>query len=95
MKVYSPFTDNILCADLADMQLINKFNKGVCFHYVLLIFSVTTHGLFLWKIEKVLQLLMLFKNVLDESNYKPNKIWVEKGNEFYNKSIKSWLEKMP
>ena len=27
-KVYSPFIDNIWGADLADMQLINKFNKG-------------------------------------------------------------------
>ena len=26
-KVYSGFKDNILGADLADMQLINKFNK--------------------------------------------------------------------
>ena len=27
-KVYPPFIDNIWGADLADMQLINKFNKG-------------------------------------------------------------------
>ena len=30
-KVQSPFIDNIWCADLADMQLISKFNKGICF----------------------------------------------------------------
>ena len=24
---------------------------------------------------------------------KPNKTWVDKGNEFYNRSMKSWLEK--
>ena len=28
-----------------------------------------------------------------ESNCKPNKIWVVKDSEFYNRSIKSWLEK--
>ena len=28
-----------------------------------------------------------------ESNCKPNKIWVVKDREFYNRSIKSWLEK--
>ena len=27
-KVHSPFIDNIWGTDLADMQLINKFNKG-------------------------------------------------------------------
>ena len=28
MKVHSPFIDKIWGADLADMQLISKFNKG-------------------------------------------------------------------
>ena len=31
--------------------------------------------------------------ILDESNRKPNKIWVDKGIEFYNRSMKLWLEK--
>ena len=26
-------------------------------------------------------------------NRKPNKIWVDKGSEFYNRSMKSWPEK--
>ena len=30
-KVYSTFRDNICGADLADMQLISKFNKGFRF----------------------------------------------------------------
>ena len=46
-KVHSSFIDDILGADLADIQLIRKFNKGIRFYYVLLIFSVNTHGLFL------------------------------------------------
>ena len=29
----------------------------------------------------------------DESKRKPNKIWVDKGSEFYSSSMKSWLEK--
>ena len=28
-----------------------------------------------------------------ESNCKPKKIWVDKDSEFYNRSMKSWLEK--
>ena len=36
-KVYSSFRDNIWGADLADMQLLSKFNKGFRF----------MHGLFL------------------------------------------------
>ena len=30
-KVHSPFIDNILDADLVDIQLISKFNKGYRF----------------------------------------------------------------
>ena len=30
-KVHSPFIDNIWGADLVDMQLISKFNKGLRF----------------------------------------------------------------
>ena len=36
---------NILGADLADMQLISKYNKGI--YYVPLIFLANMHGLFL------------------------------------------------
>ena len=46
-KVYSTFKDNIWGADLADMQLISKFNKGFRFYYVLLIFITNMLGLFL------------------------------------------------
>ena len=33
-----------------------------------------------------------FQKILDESNHKPNKIWVDKGGEFYNRSMKSSLQ---
>ena len=35
---------------------------------------------------------MPFKANLKESNHKPNKIWVAKGSEFYNRSMKSFLQ---
>ena len=31
---------------------------------------------------------------MGESNRKPNKVWVDKGSEFYNRSMKSWLVKI-
>ena len=34
-----------------------------------------------------------FQENLNESNLKQNKIWVDKGSEFYNRSMKSWLQK--
>ena len=32
-----------------------------------------------------------FPKILDKSNHTPNKIWIDKGGEFYNRSMKSWL----
>ena len=57
-KVYSAFIDNIWGAD---MQLICKLTAESDFYYVLLIFLENTHGFYLQKIKKELQLLMLFK----------------------------------
>ena len=33
-----------------------------------------------------------FQEISDKSGRKPNKIWVDKGHEFYNKSMQSWLQ---
>ena len=30
--------------------------------------------------------------ILKKSNRQPNKIWVDKGSEFYNNSFKKWLQ---
>ena len=33
-----------------------------------------------------------FQKILNESNCTPNKIWLDKGGQFYNRSMKPWLE---
>ena len=33
-----------------------------------------------------------FPRFSEEYGHEPNNIWVEKGNEFYNRSMKSWLQ---
>ena len=45
------------------------------------------------KDKKGITITNAFQKTLDESNRKPNKIWVDKGSKFYNRSMKSWLEK--
>ena len=60
---------------------------------MLLIFLVNVSGLLLWKIKKELVLLILFKKILKESDGgKPNKIWVDKGGEFYKSSFTKCLK---
>ena len=33
-----------------------------------------------------------FQKILNGANRKPNKIWVDKGSKFYNRSMNSWLQ---
>ena len=42
--------------------------------------------------KKGITITIAFQKTLKGSNRKPNKIWVKKGNEFYNSSVKKWLE---
>ena len=90
--VYSGFKDNIWGADLADMQLINKFNKG--FRFLLCVIDIFSK--YAWvvplKDKKGVSIVDAFQKILDDSNRKPNKIWVDKGSEFYNSSVKKWLK---
>ena len=46
-KVYSTFKDNIWGADLADMQLLSKYNKGIRFLLCVIDILVNMLGLFL------------------------------------------------
>ena len=74
------------------MQLISKVNKGIRFLLQVMIFLVNMHGLFLWKIKKNIRITNAFQKVLDQSNRKPNKLWVDKISEFYNGSMKLLLK---
>ena len=40
--------------------------------------------------KKGVSIVNYFPKILDDSNRKPNKIWVDKG-EFYNSSFKEWI----
>ena len=44
------------------------------------------------KDQKGVSIVNAFQKILKESNRKPNKIWVDKGSEFYNNSFKKWLK---
>ena len=54
IKVEPSFIDNIWDADLADMQLMSKFNKRVRVLSYVIGFIANMVMLFLWKIKMVL-----------------------------------------
>ena len=90
--VYSGFRDSIWGADLAEIQLISKFNKGFRFLLCVIdIFSKYTWVVSL-KDKRGISLVNAFQKMLHDSNRKPNKIWVYKGSEFYNSSFKKILK---
>ena len=102
-KVYSTFKDNIWGADLADMQLLSKYNKGIRF----LLCVIDIFSKYAWvvplKDKKGISIVKAFQITLKQSNSRqrakctsakhvePNKIWVDKGSEFYNAYCKKWL----
>ena len=74
------------------MQLISKFNKG--FRFLLCVIDIFSK--YAWiiplKDEKGTSIVNVFQKILDNSQRKPNKIWVDKGSEFYNSSFKKCLK---
>ena len=44
------------------------------------------------KNKKGVSIVDAFQKILDMSRRKPNKMWVDKGSEFYNNSFKKWLK---
>ena len=74
------------------MQLKSKFNKGI--HFLLCI--IDTFNKYTWVIllkdKKGITITTAFQKILKKSNHKPNRIWVDKDSEFYNRSMKSWIE---
>ena len=39
-----------------------------------------------------MRIVNAFQKILDDSNRKPNEIWVNTGKAFYNNSFKKWLK---
>ena len=90
-KLYSTFKDNIWGVDLADMQLLSKYNKGIRF----LLCVIDIFSKYAWVIplkdKKGISIVKAFQSILKQSNRKPKKIWGDKGCEFCNAYFKKWL----
>ena len=67
MKVYSSFRDNIWVADLADMQLSSKFNKGFRFFFC----AIDIFSKYAWVIplkdKNGISIVNAFQKILNDS----------------------------
>ena len=90
-KVYSQFKDNIWGADLAHMQSLCRKNKGIkCLLCIIDLYSKYAFVVPL-KDKKGISIINPFNKIIKQSNRKPNKIWVDRGGEFYKNVFKKWL----
>ena len=82
--------DKIWAADLADMQAFSKFNRGI--KYLLAVIDVfSKYGWLVPLKDKTgKSVAMALKTIFKER--RPEKMWVDKGKEFYNKNVKELVE---
>ena len=90
-KIYSSFRDNILGVNLADMQSLSKYNKGIKY----LLCAIDLFSKYAWvvplKDKRGITIVNAFQKIISEER-KSNKMWVDQGGEFYNKPIKRPLK---
>ena len=88
-RVCSSFRDNIWGVDLADMQSLSKYNKGIKY----LLRAIDFFSDYSWVIpikdKKITSIVNAFKKIISEG-IKPNKTWVDQGSGFYNNSFKGF-----
>ena len=74
------------------MQLTSKLNKG--FRFSLCVVDVFSKYTLVvpFKDKKGVSIVNAFHKILNDSARIPNKMWVDKGSEFYNNSFKKWLK---
>ena len=78
-KVYARIKDNIWAGDLAEMGSLSSKNKSVKYLWCV-IYVFTIYG---WvkplKDKKGKTVINAFIEIVNESNHKPNKLWVDHG----------------
>ena len=80
IKVYSLSRDNIWGFDLADMQSLSKYNKGIKY----LLCTIALFSKYAWvfplKDKTETNIVNAFQKIISKGK-KPNKIWVDQGSE--------------
>ena len=90
-KVYSSFRDNIWGVDLADMQSLSKYNKGIKY----LLCAIDLFSKYAWvvplKDKRGITIVNAFQKIISKGR-KANKMWFDQGGEFYNNLFKRFLK---
>ena len=86
------FKDNIWAPALAETGSLSSKNKNVI--YLFCVIDVFTKYALVkpLKVKKGKTVLNALIEIVNRSNRKPNKLWVDQGREFYNKLMQELLE---
>ena len=92
VQVYERFNNNIWAAGLAEMGSLSSKNKNV--KYLLCVIDIFTKYAWLKPLrdKKGNTVLNAFIEIVNKSNRKPNKLWVNQGSGFYNNLMEKWLD---
>ena len=93
------FRGNIWGVDLADMQSLSSFKKGIKY----LLCAIHLFSKYAWvvplKDKRGISILNTFQKIISKGGEaeskgrrKPNKIWVDQGGRFYNSLLKRFLK---
>ena len=89
--MYSTFRDIIWGVDLADMQSLSKYDKGIKY----LLCAIDLFSKYAWVIsikdKKGTSIVNAFQKIISEER-KTNKTWFDRRSEFYNQSFKDVLK---
>ena len=76
------------------MQLLSRYSKEI--RVLLCVIDIFSKNAWVVRLKdnKGVSIVTALQSILKQSNSsrKPNKIWVDKGSEFYNSSFKKWLQ---
>ena len=85
------FRENIWGVDLAEMQSLSKYNKGIKY----LLCAIDLFCKYVWVVPlkdiRGISIVNAFLKIISKGR-KPNKRWVDQGSEFYNKLFKRFLK---
>ena len=90
MRVNVNGIDEILAADLTDMQAFSKNNNGI--QYLLTVIDIFSKFVQIVPLKRKTGQVVANAFSRNLKERRPSKMWVDKGREFYNKDVQKLVE---
>ena len=92
IQIQTHYKDECWSIDLIDRSSLSKYNKNYKFIFTI----IDNHTKYAWAIplkdKSGRSTTTAFENLIEKTKRKPDKIWPDRGKEFYNKSFLDFLK---